>query len=224
MEISAGVLFSKEAAKVQSLHSRLRKDGLWPLPPEEELPALIPLALPEDSGGDTEEVYLTGHLNHIAGRHVAVCPGGLYDGDVVSLYITHLALCAVPVQESVRTAGYDVGKNQISLLPLPPEEARSALVTLVSAYRLGLTRPLPLMPKLLRHFVSKGVEDEQSLVEDSGSFWHTRSEFPLASRYENELLFRGWSDQQLFGDSDYVRIVTALSQAFEPFREQGNFL
>ncbi len=125
-------------------------DRLWPRlepwlgPPAEPLRVVVDLVLPARDDGEAR-LRLAGVLaGRIQGRGLLRSrPGNLRARDVLGLWVSHLALCAMEGE----AAGESVFVARDRFCRMPPmgrDEARGHLSALAALHREGLARPLPL--------------------------------------------------------------------------------
>jgi exodeoxyribonuclease V gamma subunit len=85
-------------------------------------------------------------------------PGRLTGGDLLGLWIGHLAWCAVEPSGAKQSALHTADGSFVVDDTLDPEAARAALGRYLALYWQGLHRPLPVLPKASYAFALKRVQ------------------------------------------------------------------
>ena len=76
--------------------------------------------------------------------------------DYLTAWITHLALCAAPLQAIQPVTHWFSRDGSFYLTPCPQDFAYACLQDLLSLYREGLNAPLPFFPKTAWTYIAEG--------------------------------------------------------------------
>jgi exodeoxyribonuclease V gamma subunit len=118
-----------------------------------------------------DNLLLTGRLGNVVnGRLVRYRSAKLKAKDRLSLWLAHLARSASGYPGESMHLGTE---GSFKLEPLDADTAMSHLQTLVSLYREGKYRPLPLFPNASFAYVEKlrNDSDEQTALADANKKW-----------------------------------------------------
>jgi exodeoxyribonuclease V gamma subunit len=99
--------------------------------------------------GDSGPRRLSGQINGVYPQFGLLrwTPGSLKGADILSLWLAHLAWCAMGVAGEKRSVLYSKAESFVIRETLDPESARAQLVRLLAWHWEGLYRPLPVLPK-----------------------------------------------------------------------------